>query len=124
MGVMNLNPISSRAFCVCDERSYVEKGTCLELEAEALGAVDGSSTEVDWAVVDNAFSVSVEGISLIGGDVIPSFDFFIEEEEEPFIFNSFNFDLLFFLEIGFDVDSIGAAMAWTEVWEESCFWIS
>jgi len=48
---------------------------------------------------------------LIGGDVIPSFDFFIEEEEEPFIFNSFNFDLLFFLEIGFDVDSIGAAMA-------------
>lgn len=105
MGVIVLNPISPRASCVCDERSYDEKGNCLELEAEAE-TLDGSVAEVDWTI-DGAFSVSVGEISWTGEDAVSSFGLLIEEEEEPFIFGSFNSNLLFFL----DVD---LAMAWIE----------
>lgn len=98
MGVIVLNPISPRASCVCDERSYDEKGNCLELEAEAEETLDGSVAEVDWTI-GGAFSISVREISWIGEDAVLSFDFLIEEEEELFIFDSFNSNLLFFLVV-------------------------
>ena len=109
MGVIVLNPISARASCVCDEKSYDEKGNCLELEAEAE-TLGGSVAEVDWTT-GGAFSASVEEASWIGEDVVLSVDLLIEEDEEPFIFDSFNSNLLFFLEVDL-------AMAWIE---ENCF---
>lgn len=108
-----MNPISSRAFWVCDERSYVEKGSRSDVEgvdtlatvedsiAVVVGAAGVADEEVEASLEEE---VSVDESSFVGEDVVSSLDF--SEEEEPF-----NFDLLFFFDIDFDI-SAAAAMVY------------
>jgi hypothetical protein len=98
IGVIVLNPIPSSALCVCDERSYVENGNRSVVEAEVS------------LVVDEPFVVGVFGSSDEEGCTDVSS--FVDEEAASFFGEApSGFDLLFFLEMDFEVDAIAVAIA-------------
>jgi hypothetical protein len=97
IGVIVLNPISSSALCVCDERSYVENGKRSVVET-------GVSL-----VVDELFVAGVIGSS-DGEACTDRSSFVVEDAASLFEGAPLSFDLLFFLETDFEVDATAVAI--------------
>jgi hypothetical protein len=114
-----LYPISSSAFCVCCERSYVENGSRSDVDVDeedvatpvvvefslvvVRAGTGGVVDEVEASFEQEEEEGSGAGESFVCEDITSSCDF--EEDEELF-----RLDLLFFLERDIDVDSASAAM--------------